>query len=61
LKLVSTAGGNTDSPYNIEGLVEARLGTLQVGQFLQGLVSPYGTQTGLLGAPIYVSATVIST
>jgi hypothetical protein len=61
MKLASIAGGPTTSPLDIQAGVQLRLGTLQVGQFLQGMIYVVGLTTGLRSAPSYVSAVVTST
>jgi hypothetical protein len=61
LKTCVMTGNNEASPKDIQAAVETRLGTLQVGQFLQGMVFRAAEATGLLSAPSYVSAVVTST
>ncbi len=60
LRLVGFSAAAQASPFDIESIVEARLGTLVVGQKLFARVSVYDNATGLLSLPL-VDTVVITT
>lgn len=49
------------SPYDYQSDIEARFGTLQVGQKVIVFASPFDGATGLLGSPLRAEAVVVST
>lgn len=49
------------SPFDYASMVEARFGTLVVGQILSLWIYVYDNTTGLLSAPLYKTGTIIST
>jgi len=60
-KLVQYASANDASPYSIQTQVEARFGTLQVGQKLHISAARASNVNGLVSQPRIVSGTIVST
>ena len=61
LRLIGESAAAETTPFDMESLVTARLGTLTVGQTLHALVSVYDDATGLLSLPLRARAAVITT
>jgi hypothetical protein len=61
LKLVDFSSSAQASPYDFQGALEARCGTLQVGQTLHAEISVCSTATGLLSQPMRASVVLTST
>lgn len=49
------------NPFDIKSMVEARFGTLAVGQILSLWIYSYDYSTGLISAPLYKSGTIVTT
>jgi len=61
LRLVGFSAAAETSPFDNQALIEARLGTLIVGQKLHVRVSVYDNDTGLLSLPLVDSVVVTTT
>lgn len=61
LRLIGRTGAAEASPFDIEALVTARLGTLIVGQILHCWAARVGPTTGLLSPFLRTSAVVVTT
>lgn len=61
LRLVAVSAANQASPYDIESVLAARLGTITVGQILHVQASVLDGATGLLSPPLRAKVTITTT
>ena len=61
LRLVGQSAAAQASPFDIQSLVETRLGTLVVGQTLHVQISVYDNSTGLVSGPLRADTVVVTT
>jgi len=61
LRLVEISSAAQATGYDIQAAIEARLGTLQVGQYVHVQLAVYDEDTGLLSRPIRTSGVVVTT
>ena len=61
LRFIGTSSSAAASPQDPQTLVEARFGTLVVGQYVTIMASTFSTVTGLISRPVRADAAVVTT